>query len=998
MVKFGYRNIYIGDMIKKKYILFISIICLFVSCIEERLKPEGTDETTTSIFVQGSNFLGSTDPRDNEIKTLRILAFRENGQCVSNILYSAALYETIRHPINDGIYNFVFLANEPTLLNIQNDLNTVRQYSDLKSITYPESVFRSDIPIPMFQEIKNVEVLPNEEGAKVNGGATQNPLLLRLERLASRVDIILEAEEDLTDYFTGVTLTNVPDGIKLMSDDNGGVDRTKIRKYTLANDADYFSDATPSASQQSQGIVWVKIITRFILPFNNFTPTDNSDKAFELTVDMVNRYSPSCKLRIETHGVNGATRDNYTLPFNSALLLTGIIKAPLELNVTLTPWGEENHNWQTGNYYLNVSDVNASITDFNGARITFSSNMPKVHVLPNLYIGESGTGTMLTEKVFNDLVFTPVVNSPWFPQDGNPVYDGKLVKYETSRFSYIYDTELKTGSGYMDILLDEYNEIHDRTFRLVLSGEAYEGGKLQREIKVHTRQEGYRFDGIHWAGYYVGAFFKDNEKGERIITGQKPRLENTTDLAEWHAWVEQGDGDIVLSTTPSFDPSVGTDTPGDAENYPVRPNEFKPHENGSYIRGRGRIYFRVAWKDVNPNPIIDNGLRKPRYAIIYLGHRWTTNWEPSTRIYIRQGEAADYLMNNGDVIELGPLGGSTRTKASKISVFNLTAPDYRNGNESQYYDLPQTKSAAFVKYPSQAGAFFQWTSVNHPRRAYHPTNPINNYLSTDWDDGLEKQPIWDDGTGTEYVWNHKEISEVCPPGYHRPNDGYTDQISYNGPYPNFKRFWPTPILERSTHAGDPADDSNDQVYSAQIAQSEWRQSLSLNPVAGELLYGFEATLDIQYPAERVGWKIYRYPTSPDFNEDEAQEKNIKAKDGFYADGYFDRRPIRIQQSSDDNGTRYGVSINTSQVAYRGCLFYNPVTGASVFFPSGGRRESGGGQLKYVGETGYYWSSSASPMFPNSFRNAWAHESRGSFIGNLSTPITTGNLIRCFRDN
>lgn len=30
--------------------------------------------------------------------------------------------------------------------------------------------------------------------------------------------------------------------------------------------------------------------------------------------------------------------------------------------------------------------------------------------------------------------------------------------------------------------------------------------KLQREIKVHTRQEGYRFDGIYWDGPYVGAF------------------------------------------------------------------------------------------------------------------------------------------------------------------------------------------------------------------------------------------------------------------------------------------------------------------------------------------------------------------------------------------------------------------------------------------------------------------------------------------------------------
>ena len=87
---------------------------------------------------------------------------------------------------------------------------------------------------------------------------------------------------------------------------------------------------------------------------------------------------------------------------------------------------------------------------------------------------------MLTEKVFNDLVFTPVVNNPWFPQYGTPMFDGKIMRYETSRFSYVYDTESKTGTGYMDILLDEYNEIHDKTFRLILSGEVDGQHRRQR--------------------------------------------------------------------------------------------------------------------------------------------------------------------------------------------------------------------------------------------------------------------------------------------------------------------------------------------------------------------------------------------------------------------------------------------------------------------------------------------------------------------------------------
>lgn len=79
------------------------------------------------------------------------------------------------------------------------------------------------------------------------------------------------------------------------------------------------------------------------------------------------------------------------------------------------------------------------------------------------------------------------------------------------------------------------------------------------------------------------------------------------------------------------------------------------------------------------------------------------------------------------------------------------------------------------------------------------------------------------------------------------------------------------------------------------------------------------------------------------------------------------------------------------------MFYNSATGASVFFPAGGRKELKG-RLMYAGETGYYWSSSVSPIFPNSMYNAWAQENRRDLVGNVSTSISAGHLIRCFRDN
>ena len=982
------------QMNKKIPILFISMLCLFASCIEERLEAEKTDEPTAYLLVKGGSLLSSTDSRDNEIKTLRILAFRVSGQCVSNVLYNATLHEIIEHPIDDGIYNFVFLANEPTLVNVQNALNTVTTYSDLGNITYPESVFRSDIPIPMFQKIENVEVLPKKGGVKVNGGLAENPLLLKLDRLASRVDIVLEAEEDMTAYFTGVTFSGIPDGIKLMSDDNGTFNRTKTRKYTLVDDAGYFSNTTaPTVEQQGRGIKWAMKITRFILPFNKFTPVDNPDKAFELTVDMENRYSPSCKLKIVTNGVGGATKDNYTLPLNTALLLTGVIKVPLELNVEVTPWGEKQSNWQAGNRYLNVSEINVNITDFNGARIIFSSNMPVVRVLPDVYVNNSTTQTLKTENVFNDLVLAAGETS-------------------TTRFAYTYDAVRGEGTGYMDILLDEYNmdiptflanqNGRHTTFGLVLSAEDENGGnQLQREITVNTSQYGIRFLGDHWNGNaYIGAFHRENEVGERVITAQLPRLTNQNyKTGNWSVVVDEPYKNwIILSTTPSFDPYIGTDTPGDPEKHPVRPNEYKTEEvdnNGTRISGKGRIYFRVGWRE--PLKLGGTGKETPRYATVTATYTTPTG-ETSHKIYIRQGEADDYVMNTNTPITSGPLRGKTRSYARKFSAFNLTHPNFKDQDESYtgLYASTTIKQAAFVRYPTQAGALYQWglNKANNSlrsyfRRAYHPTKPNYEYSSSGYwmnDESWLKMPIWGSsglGSTAEYEYGYESVFEICPAGYHRPSDGYTNQISYNGPAPNIKNDAGKYVNLK----GIPVTQTD---YSSQIETSEWRQSLWKNPWRGETGSGRvmvgEGTANQQY--------ANRERSSPANNT-----TDIPLLFGFYADGYYDRRPMKVQVCvTTVDRTQVGVSINSPSVAYKGVVIYNPENKASIFFPASGRRRDQNGYLEYVGETGYYWSSSTAPLTPTyigqDVRTAWAIEMSGWNPGHVHTLPTFGQSVRC----
>ena len=82
--------------------------------------------------------------------------------------------------------------------------------------------------------------------------------------------------------------------------------------------------------------------------------------------------------------------------------------------------------------------------------------------------------------------------------------------------------------------------------------------------------------------------------------------------------------------------------------------------------------------------------------------------------------------------------------------------------------------------------------------------------------GYGEFPImWDGATGIPV---YKNQFEVCPPGYRRPTDGYTNKISTNGYYPYL------PI------AGSSATDFENQKVD--IKYSEFRTSLFLVPFAG----------------------------------------------------------------------------------------------------------------------------------------------------------------------
>ena len=360
-------------------------------------------------------------------------------------------------------------------------------------------------------------------------------------------------------------------------------------------------------------------------------------------------------------------------------------------------------------------------------------------------------------------------------------------------------------------------------------------GSLEEEVIITQMGSSGGYGLVIGQNPFVGAFWRNWQVGERLIN--MPYAGGGWTAFASHDW-------IILDTEESTDPYVGTDTPA---NLRIPANDelhsLDPATASHSIRDTGNIIFRIGLTGPNPRP-------EPRYGQVVV----VTDNNAVHVIWIRQGEAADYLMRasdngRGDVVR-------------RFSPFNLAAPpNLWNRNLDE-------RGGVFTDYPSQAGAFFQWASApTQLRRAWIPHGGVSGY--------------WDSfAPAVSGVW--ATIHEACPPGFRRPNDGPPSSNVNTG---------------NSTH----------------LPLSEVRQSLFLIPTGGGVSNPNNSVL------------------------------------GFYADGFFDRRPIH---------SNHYVSRYTTEIAYRGTLFFNPISGASLFFPIGGWRTNVGGGNFARTSRGWYWTSSS----------------------------------------
>lgn len=925
--------------VRRALFFFLLLTPIFTSCVDEPFVENATEDCITIKVETTKSNINQDGDIDSSVESLRVLAFKQ-GLCVSNVRHEI-IGETgkINHYIDKGTYTFVFIANEPETSAA--DLAAIRTYGQLETMAFPSSAFNAADPIPMIQTKEEVTV--------VAGGNEGDPLEVGLDRMGVRLDFVLKFEKDLSGLFKGINITNLPDRVPLFPDTyTGTLDRGESYTYSYATDPSFFEEIEATET----GVAWAIKVPRIIIPSNTLAKDewDDEDKAVGFTILLE---SPN---EDRTALLNPQEPDDlgYSLPMNIGLRVTGYVSESLQLNIEASEWSTYSANWEIEvGKELNVSHTSVNLTDYNGARISFQSNMPKVQVLTT--VTKDGS-SMATDNAFNDLT--------------NPALTDGV--YSTTRFSY----DTSTGEGYMDLLADgvfststpSVTPAFSGTYVLTLSAEDTDGTTLQRKITVVVNQTGNRFyfDPEYFG--YVGSFFRNDETGERVISGQHS--------GAWSAEVESGEDWIILSSTPSMDPAIGTDDPGDPEHYPVIPNKYKG-EDGTKVSGKGRIYFRVGIADENSgtNP-------EPRYGVIKLTH-FRYGSSNTYYHYVRQGQKDDYIMRPEDAMTVTDPDGATasysaRSAARKFSPYNLTSQAFKDDlTYSGGYADVAPGGGVFVDYPSQAGGFFQWGILPTIARAGAAFAPVvgSSDIEYDWYGfraGYVEALIWYNDNGRWYsgyrYWSNDLSSslETCPAGYKRPNDGSTTALSYN-----------------RTHS--------------EIIQSEWRVSLFRSPKGGDWSTNAndnpnpEAGRPGVYPAENLSEMIF----------------------GFYADGFFDRRPILIGKqfsataSNEDRyaSSYYAVAPNTTGIAFRGNLFFNETTKASVFFPGAGRRHNERGRFQYRNK-GYYLTSSVANGYSNPsgssniYNNIWTMElgALGTSTYPISALQTFGMSLRCIVDD
>nr|AIA99561.1 hypothetical protein [uncultured bacterium contig00003(2014)] len=792
-------------------IILILLTVVISACIKDTEPGDSCRNGGATVVNFNVGFTRATDEADedqadNEINSLRMLIYNSgSGDLAYNI--DLPTVPTASDPasleIMVGTYDFVFIANEDSDDVLKGHLISsgnadIDDITKLRALSFSRSAFDADTAIPMVTFIEQVAVANNTVKTPDMNTPLSGVWSVNMERVAVRLRMTFTMTESLFDRWEAaskaITIDGIAGGAYVLPAIDNSAARIGAPESFAATDT---ADAAPGLISGPDGSGNVTVVyDRLILPelfFSSDNTGNTADNAMVVSMDFGDNVKSGTANAPTGYGWG------YGLPRNTFLDMNITIdEYRMTIEAEVVPW--------------NDTDIDRT---FDGQyRLTVDRD----------------------EYFFNSY--------------GNPQPIGVTTDYPggwTTQSSTLTWVTMPTQK-YNSIAAAAYTGTTPRTGSFTIVA-----GNLRKTIRVTQFPPAAEITDAIIPNSYVGAFWRNDQSGERLI-----RIPSGAGNGDWTAIVAEGEDWIHLDTEMTSDPNVGwldganeTDVidgndPGFDDTYFVNGNLKDVH--GEVNTDNPEIYFRIGLN--SQYAPTDNA--PARYGVVLLAYGGNTNMQ---RIWIRQGEGADYVFKNSDPVNSA--GITSRTVTVRFSPYNLTAETFGvSVSINGATDDPAFQPAVFSDYPSQAGAYWQWASSTQPRYAYSPVgNAATNY------NGNSGVPTTDWAT-------NGAINESCPTGYRRP---------YDGPISGY-------------------------VNIAGISQSEPLQSLWLNP------------------------QLYL-----DYNQDNASI-------GYYADGFFDRRQLETPDGTPSTSGST-VAANTLDVAYRGCVFHNPTSHASLFIPFSGSRDS-----------------------------------------------------------
>jgi hypothetical protein len=814
------------------------------------------------------------DPADNVITSLRALIYdSKTGELQYNI--PVTLPTPTRLNIKTGTFDFVYIANEGSdtalaAMFASADESAFNTLTKLKTLSFAATAFDSAKNIPMARHYRSVRVTgddaltytdPSDGTNATVANATWN---VPLERIAIRLkfNITLTENQYLDWYsgagaggFTGVVIYNFP-LIAYIEPGIENADYVKGRGLGFEAAENPGTDVPGKIVVNGDGTATVTY-NRIIMPELILSSANNLESN-ALLLTMYFGTLANGNFVTKTGIIKIPDVSSYSIPRNTYLNLNVTVKDDnLIIDGEVLPWGDADGDYTfDGQHSLTVDKADFVFTaDGTGQNINILTNYPTGWKIESIGYKSADTGW----------ITTPATST----------------------------TGLANTTTTTSITLKPNTTSNVREGLFIIKA-----GNLQKTIRVTQLPAAANITDAVLPQSYVGAFWKANQTGERLI--RIPRPTDASADGKWSATVIAGQDWIILDTQMTTDTNVGwrtdvTPTEANVQNGNDGSFDYMHAVSGNLTSVSGTlnatnssIYFRIGLN----SKYTATDIAPARYGVVLLAYNNNTKFQ---RIWIRQGQDPDYLMRPTDP-STGTYTNATRPNAVKFTAYNLTAKTLNAPVQNTYAASPSADPMAiFTDYPSQAGAMFQWaaTTVNpNPRYAFPPigTIPAASF----------------GGGGNIYPSNWTTLAannETCPRGYTLSTGATAD----------FRRFNDGPI-----------GTAGNMDTSALIAQSEMRTSLFSVPVSGN-------------------------------GSDWTQMRPNNSAFGYYADGFFDRR--QIVSSSVGAAMSTVAASSPHDVAYRGSLLFNPNNNASIFFPAAGGRYRQPSSAYNTGGIGYYWSSS-----------------------------------------